>query len=73
MPTAIIGLKELRENMENYIKDVQKGKSFIVSRKSKPVFKISTAEDVDELWEEVVDFTKIKKGGICIQDMLSRL
>jgi len=26
-----------------------------------------------ELWEEVVDFTKIKRGGVAISDLLSRL
>jgi len=35
-------------------------------RKSKPVFKISSPAEADELWEQVVDFTKIKKGGINI-------
>jgi len=51
----------------------KKGKSFIISRKSTPVFKISPAEDANEFWEEVVDFTKIKKGEVTIQDILSRL
>ena len=69
----IIGLKQLRENTENYISEVKKGKSFIVARKSKPLFKIAPISEDNELWETVVDFTKIKKGGLKIRDLLSRL
>ena len=69
----ILGLKELRENMETYISQVRKGKSFIVVRRSRPLFKISSLDDESGLWEQVVDFTKIKRGGILIKDLLSRL
>ena len=71
----IIGLKELRDNTATYISQVQKGKSFVVFRKSKPLFRISPIEDDEDnsLWETVVDFTKIKKGGVSISDLLSRL
>lgn len=69
----IIGLKELRENTENYVSQIKKGKSFIVVRRSEPVFKISPPEETEELWETVVDFSKIKKGGVALQDLLSRL
>jgi prevent-host-death family protein len=72
---TIVGLKELRENIETYISKVKKGDSFIVVRKSKPVFKLSPIEDDDDgsLWETVVDFTKIKKGGVPIADILAQL
>jgi antitoxin (DNA-binding transcriptional repressor) of toxin-antitoxin stability system len=46
----IIGLKDLRENVDRYIANVSKGQSFLVVRKSKPVFKIS-APDVDNVWK----------------------
>ena len=69
----IVGLKELRENTENYVAQIKKGKSFIVIRRSEPLFKISPLEEAEELWETVVDFTKIKKGGIEIGKILSRL
>lgn len=71
-PNSTVGLKELRENIETYIEKVKEGNSFVVMRKSKPVFKISPPED-DSLWEAVIDFTKIKKGGAPIADLLSRL
>ncbi len=67
-----IGLRELRENTSKLVKDVEKGKSFIVFRRSEPLFKVSPIQE-DERWEEVVDFTKIRKGGVDIDDVLSRL
>ena len=67
----IIALKALRENMQEYAQKVQEGRSFIVFKKSKPLFKISPIEE--EFWEEVIDFTKIKKGGINIKELLQRL
>jgi prevent-host-death family protein len=70
---SIVGLKELRENINTYINAVEKGQSFIIVRKSKPVFKISSLLEADELWESLVDFTKIKKGGVEISQLLSRL
>jgi len=70
---AIVGLKELRENIEAYISRVQEGDSFIVVKKSKPVFRISSPDDDSDLWESVVDFTKIKKGGVPLADLISRL
>ena len=69
----LIGLKELREHADVYITQIQKGRSFIVVRRSKPIFRICPPDELGEAWEEVVDFTKIKKGGIALQDLLSRL
>lgn len=68
----IVGLKELRENIDTYVKKIQGGESFIVVRKSKFLFTISPVETEDS-WEEVVDFTKIKKGGVPLEDILKRL
>lgn len=73
MKNSIVGLKNLREHMETYISQVEKGKSFIVVRRSKPLFKISSIEEDDEIWERVVDFTKTKKGGIAIAELIKRL
>jgi len=72
MKNAIVGLRELRENIESYIAQVKKGESFIVVRRSKPVLRISSPDE-EELWERVVDFTKIRKGGIPLTQLLSRL
>lgn len=72
MKNSVIGLKELRENVGNYISRARKGESFLVVRRSKPVFRISPPESEDA-WKEVIDFTKIRKGGVSITDLLSRL
>ena len=72
----VIGLKELRENAGNYIAQINKGKSFIVVRRSKPVFKMMPVVDEwdDEgNWETIVDFTKIKKGGVSAERVLKHL
>ncbi len=67
----IITLKNLRENMQEYARKVKKGQSFIVFKRSQPLFKINPIEE--DLWEEVIDFTKIKKGGVNIAEVLKRL
>jgi len=69
----IVGLKELRENTDAFIAQVAKGNSFIVVRKSKPVFRITAPDEAAELWESVVDFTKVKKGGVALEALLARL
>jgi prevent-host-death family protein len=67
----VINLKSLRENMNDYVSKVKEGQSFIVLKKSKPLFVISPVNDGD--WEEVIDFTKIKKGGVDINELLKNL
>ncbi len=73
MKNALSGLKELRKNADTYISQIEKGRSFIVVRRSKPVFKISPPDEDSELWEPIIDFTKIKKGGILLKALLSRI
>jgi antitoxin (DNA-binding transcriptional repressor) of toxin-antitoxin stability system len=67
----IIGLKDFRMNVEKYAKTAQKGVSVVVMRRSKPIFRISPVEEGN--WEEVLDFTKMRKGGVNIEDLISRL
>ena len=73
MKQSIVGLRELRENIETYISRVKRGDSFIVVRRSKPIFKISSSEDEADLWETVVDFTRIKRGGVSAKEVLKYL
>ncbi len=78
---SIIGLKELRDNVNIYIAAVKKGQKFTVFRHSKPVFSIvppSEVEyDLEELdgpgWKTLIDFTKIKKGGVPAEEVLASL
>ena len=66
----IINFKDLKKNMQEYARKVKKGSSFIVFKKSKPLSKISPIEEGP--WEEVIDFTKIKKGGVDINEVLDK-
>ena len=56
----IVGLKELRENMDSYISGVEKGRSFIVVRRSRPIFRLAPIDvwGDEGVWEKVVDFKK---------------
>ena len=68
----IINLKEFRANIGTYIEAVKSGKDFIVFKHSQPLFRVAPLNK-EELWEEVVDFTKIKNGGVEIKEILSRI
>lgn len=70
MTKQAIGVKDLRVTFDKYAKRVQSGESFIVYRKSQPLFRIVP---LDEHWEEVIDFTALKKGGVNIKELLKRL
>jgi antitoxin (DNA-binding transcriptional repressor) of toxin-antitoxin stability system len=69
---SLIALKDLRLNMDKYASEVKAGKSFIVLKQSKPIFKLSPVDE-DGRWEEAVNFTKIKKGGVDIDELLKAL
>ena len=58
--------------MDKYIKQTQQGRSFTVIKQSKPVFNI-TPIDEGGVWEEVIDFTRVKKGGVPIDEVLGAL
>lgn len=67
----IIGLKNFRENTKIYIDAIEKGESFIILQRSKPIFKISPINEGN--WQEIINFSEIKKGGVEIEKLLSRL
>lgn len=72
MPSDIIHLKELRLNLAKYAKKVAKDHaSFVVYKKSKPLFKIVPLEE--EAWETVVDFTQVHERGVPLQKVLKAL
>ena len=59
------------KNIQKYAKKIKLRQSFIVFKKSKPLFKISPTEK--NLWEKVIDFTKTEKKGINIKKILQHL
>lgn len=68
----IVALKTFREDVAKYATEVEKGKSFIIMKRSKPLFRIVPVDD-EEGWETVIDFTKFRKGGIPAKELLERL
>jgi len=75
MKHSIIGLKDLRENTESYIAKIKRGRSFVVVKKSKPVFKITPVDEWGDegVWETVVDFTQINPKGVPVADVRKAL
>ena len=71
--STLIGLKDFRENLPDYIKTIEGGHSYVVIKRSKPVFRISPVENDDEMWETVIDFTQLQRGGVNINEILKRL
>ena len=70
---TIIGLRELRENTETYIKRVNRGESITVVRRSTPVFKLTPVDAEETGWESVADFTTLDERGVGIDDVIAAL
>jgi len=72
---AIIGLKELRQNTAHYIKETKRGKSFLVLQRSRPIFRVVPVDEWGDegTWETIIDFTKIKKGGVPTDEILKAI
>lgn len=68
-PTTV-GLRALRENMEEYIERVNRGESITVLRRNTPLFKLTPVEDEAD-WETVVDFTKEFGDGVPVSKLLA--
>lgn len=64
----IIGLKEFRLDVEKYSKKIAQGASFIVVKRSKPIFLIS---QVKEKWETILDMHD--EGGVPVDDFITAL
>ncbi len=70
----IVGLKQLRENMEKYIKRVGNGESITVFRRSTPLFRLSPIDtENDNEWETVIDFTEENGEGISGRELLAAM
>ena len=67
-----VSLKQLREEFPKYIDAVEKGQSFIVIKRSKPIFQIGPVAD-DGHWQTIADFTEIDSKGVALDDILKEL
>ncbi len=69
----IIGLKELRENTEVYIKRISRGESITVVRRSTPLFRLTPVDSEEVGWETVADFTTLDERGVSGREILATL
>lgn len=65
-----VGLKEFRQDVEKYAKKAMESE-VVVFKRSRPLFRVAPL--YEEPWEEVIDFTKMRKGGIDLDELLGRL
>ena len=65
-----VGVREFRTGIDKYVKRAAK-EEVVIYKHSKPFFRLATFEE--EPWEEVIDFTPMRKGGVLIEDLLARL
>lgn len=59
MTDKIIGVKELRENIDKYAAQVKAGRFITVVKRSEPLFRLTPVDDDESGWESF-DLTKIK-------------
>lgn len=74
----IVNIKELRLNMNKYVNAVARGKSFLVMKRSRPVFQMNPIKEISLAddgpgWKTVIDFTKIRKGGVPLEEAMEVL
>jgi prevent-host-death family protein len=66
----VIGFKDFRLNAAKYIDAANEGQSFLVVKRSRPVFRI---EPVGEVWETIGDFTTMPNGGVSAKELAKAL
>jgi len=71
-PSNTVSLKQLREEFPKYIEAIEKGQTFTVIKRSKPIFQIGPVSDTGE-WHTIADFTSIDAKGVPADDILSQL
>lgn len=60
MTDKIIGVKELRENIDKYAAQVKAGRFITVVKRSEPLFRLTPVDDDDDAnWETLIDFRTI--------------
>ena len=67
----LITLKEFRQDVSKFAERVAKGETLIVTKRSRPLFRVGPVEE--EGWETVIDFTKFRKGGMPVDEVIKAL
>jgi antitoxin (DNA-binding transcriptional repressor) of toxin-antitoxin stability system len=77
---TIIKSRDLRDNMQQVADAVAKGRSFLVMKQSKPLFRITKAHKIDEWGDEILpgdvnfDFRDRKHpNGVPMDEFLRKL
>jgi prevent-host-death family protein len=76
MTDKIIGVKELRENIDKYAAQVKAGRSITVVKRSEPLFRLTPVDDDDDAnWETLIDFRTIPgyENGMPADEFLKAL
>lgn len=74
MATKITNLKSFREETSKYLAQIEKGTSFVVFRRSTPLFIVSPVDyNEEEGWEVLGDFSKMNGGGVPAKQVLAAL
>ncbi len=74
--SQIIGLKDLRINMDKYIKAVDKGQSFTVVRRSKPIFAVTPLDEWGDpvgVWKPLLDFRELDPKGVEVEKIIAAI
>jgi antitoxin (DNA-binding transcriptional repressor) of toxin-antitoxin stability system len=70
--TKTLGLRALREDTDSVISAVSGGSNFVITRKSKALFRIVPM--LEEVWETSIDFTDGgKTRGILAEELLDEI
>ena len=67
----LIPLKEFRMDVAKFAGRVQKGETFVITKRSRPLFRLSPVDESG--WETIIDFTKFRKNGISAVELLQML
>ena len=69
----LLSLKDFRTQLTKYADRVsKKGDSFVILKRSKPVFKVVPINHEEE-WETVIDFTEIDPKGVPFSKVIKAL
>jgi prevent-host-death family protein len=67
----LVTLKEFRQDVAKCAKRVERGEELIITKRSRPLFRIVPVEEPG--WETVIDFTKFRKGGMPVSQVIKAL
>jgi prevent-host-death family protein len=52
--TETVGIRELRQNLSDYVHKSKQGKCYVVTERSKPVAMLTPLQSEDDAWERLI-------------------